>query len=58
MMPTWSAVVLSSVSAAVLSTAFRSDSLISAAWPPMRCASSRIGTTSATTTSTTMMPIV
>ena len=49
----WSIVVCSCASPAVLVTDCWSDSSIADAWPPILCASSRIGTTSATTTSTT-----
>jgi hypothetical protein len=51
-------VVRSAPSGAVLSTAWVSASLILGASLPIDRASSRIGTTSATTTSTMTMPIV
>jgi hypothetical protein len=50
--------VFNSTSGAVLVTACRSASSMVSACCPIRCASTRIGTTSATTTSTTTMPIV
>ena len=53
-----SIVVRSPASPAVLRTDSWSDSSMAAACFPILCASSRIGTTSATTTSTTTMPIV